>query len=222
MFYYTGQRSGQFDPNIYSTASSKHPLITQVSNICTQVGQKIWYLYASPTIQLIHMSPEKYFLLCSPLRHTLEPADVYTSVNWVNIGSSNDLAPDRCQAITWINDDLLSTGSLGTNFSAKFELKHKTFLSRKGIVVCQMSAILFRPPCVYVLHLVVCRHPPRQPPDMPSYALIGLQDNGDLSQGHPSRFCDLIAGKHHSWLPWASRGHVTFSLYYTVNTGTSY
>ena len=42
---------------------------------------------------------------------------VYASANWVNIGSGNGLSPDRHQAITWTNADLLSIGPLGTTFS---------------------------------------------------------------------------------------------------------
>ena len=50
---------------------------------------------------------------------------IYASVNWLSIGSSNGLAPERRQAITWTNAEpvtwtnagLLSIGPLGTNFS---------------------------------------------------------------------------------------------------------
>ena len=35
----------------------------------------------------------------------------------VSIGSGNGLSPDRHQAITWTNADLLIIGSLGTNCS---------------------------------------------------------------------------------------------------------
>ena len=38
-------------------------------------------------------------------------------MNWFIIGSSNGLSPDRRQAITWTNADLLIIGPLGTNFS---------------------------------------------------------------------------------------------------------
>ena len=36
---------------------------------------------------------------------------------WVTIGSGNGLSPIWCQAITWINVDLLLIGSTETNFS---------------------------------------------------------------------------------------------------------
>ena len=39
------------------------------------------------------------------------------SVNWVIIGSGNGLMLHRCQAVTWISDDFLPVGPLGTNFS---------------------------------------------------------------------------------------------------------
>ena len=38
-------------------------------------------------------------------------------MNWVSISSSNGLLPDRRQAITWTNADLLVIGPLGMNFS---------------------------------------------------------------------------------------------------------
>ena len=36
-------------------------------------------------------------------------AAYYASVNWVSIGSDNDLTPVRHQAITWTNAELMST-----------------------------------------------------------------------------------------------------------------
>ena len=44
---------------------------------------------------------------------------IYVSLNWVNIGSDDGLLPVGHKAITWINADLLSIGSLGTNFNDK-------------------------------------------------------------------------------------------------------
>ena len=43
---------------------------------------------------------------------------IYTSVNWVCIGSGNGLSPVRRQAIIWTNAGLLWIGLLGTNFNA--------------------------------------------------------------------------------------------------------
>ena len=48
-------------------------------------------------------------------------------MNWVNIGSSKGLAPVRRQAITWINDGLLSIGPLG-KVSVKSERKYNIFI----------------------------------------------------------------------------------------------
>ena len=42
---------------------------------------------------------------------------MYASMNWVNIGSSNDLSPILHQAITWIDADLLLIGPLETSSS---------------------------------------------------------------------------------------------------------
>ena len=41
---------------------------------------------------------------------------IYTSMNWVIIGSGNGLSPVR-EAITWTNAGILSIGVLGTNFN---------------------------------------------------------------------------------------------------------
>ena len=41
---------------------------------------------------------------------------IYASVNWVSIGSGNDLLPVRRQVITWTNADLLLIGLMRTNF----------------------------------------------------------------------------------------------------------
>ena len=42
---------------------------------------------------------------------------IYAPVNGVNIGVANGLSPIRCEAITWINADLLSSKSSETNSS---------------------------------------------------------------------------------------------------------
>ena len=42
---------------------------------------------------------------------------IYASVKWVHIGPDNGLAPNRHQAIIWINAGLLSNGTSGRNFS---------------------------------------------------------------------------------------------------------
>ena len=41
---------------------------------------------------------------------------MYASVNYAIIGSANIFSPDRCQAITWTNADMLLIGALGTYF----------------------------------------------------------------------------------------------------------
>ena len=55
---------------------------------------------------------------------------MYTSVNWVSIGSSNGLSSDGHQAITWTNNDSLSIGPLGTNLSG-IQIEIQNFLFKK-------------------------------------------------------------------------------------------
>ena len=47
-------------------------------------------------------------------------------MNWDSIGSGNGLSPFRRQAITWTNADMLSVGSLGTNFN-EIQIKKQNF-----------------------------------------------------------------------------------------------
>ena len=60
----------------------------------------------------------------------------YVPVKWVSIASGNGLLPVWHQSITWTNDDLLSIGSLGTNFS---EIEIKIFHSWKYIWKCHLQ-----------------------------------------------------------------------------------
>ena len=53
----------------------------------------------------------------------------------VNIGSGNGLSPNQCQAITWTNASLLSTGPSGTNISETLIQIQKLY-SRKCIWKC--------------------------------------------------------------------------------------
>ena len=54
---------------------------------------------------------------------------IYTSTNWVNIGSDNGLLPVRRQTVTWANGDLLSVEPLGTDFG-EIWIQNKTILWR--------------------------------------------------------------------------------------------
>ena len=58
------------------------------------------------------------------------PSAPYMSVNWFSIGLGNGLVPNRRQAITWTNADLLSIGPLGTNFSESW-IEILTFAFKK-------------------------------------------------------------------------------------------
>ena len=50
--------------------------------------------------------------------NSLNPGDfMHSSVGWIIISSGNGLAPDRCQAITWTDNDFQSIKSSATNFS---------------------------------------------------------------------------------------------------------
>ena len=67
-------------------------------------------------------------------------------MNWVIIGSGNGLSPDRRQAITWTNADLLSIGLLGTYFS-EIWIGILSFSFKKmqlKMLSAKMSAILSR------------------------------------------------------------------------------
>ena len=54
---------------------------------------------------------------------------IYATENWVSIGSGNGLSPVGHQAITWTNADVLSTGSLWTNFSeTRIKIQNFSFM----------------------------------------------------------------------------------------------
>ena len=73
------------------------------------------------------------------------PSAAYMSVNWVSIGSHNGLAPNRRQAITWTNVDLLSIGPSGTNFSENW-IEIQTFSFKK--MCLKVSSVKYRPFCL--------------------------------------------------------------------------
>ena len=79
-------------------------------------------------------------LVVSPGMH------IHVSVNCVIIGSSNGSSPVRCQAITWTDGDLLTSGSMGTNLSEiLFKSKYKNQWNTCENMVWKMGVILFRP-----------------------------------------------------------------------------
>ena len=69
---------------------------------------------------------------------------MYASLNWVNIGSDNGLAPNRRQAIIWTNAGILLIGPLGTNFSEILPEIH--IFSSKNMHL-KMSSGKWRPFC---------------------------------------------------------------------------
>ena len=64
----------------------------------------------------------------------------------VDIGSGNDLSPERHQAIIWTNADLLPIRPPAT-LLMKFKLEIESFIQENAfeMVVCKLAAILFRP-----------------------------------------------------------------------------
>ena len=69
---------------------------------------------------------------------------IYVSVNWVSIGSVNDMTPKRRQAVTWTNADLLSITSLGTHFSENWiEILISSFKKMR----LKISSAKWRPFC---------------------------------------------------------------------------
>ena len=66
--------------------------------------------------------------------------------NRVNIGSGNDLLPNRHQGIMWYNVVYCQLDPLEQSLS-KYESKLNVFLSFEN-VVCKMSAILHMSQCV--------------------------------------------------------------------------
>ena len=69
---------------------------------------------------------------------------IYASVNWVSIGSDISLSPVRHQAIAWTNADLLSIGTLRTNFSEiRIKIQNVSFMKMHS----KMSSAKWRPLC---------------------------------------------------------------------------
>ena len=54
------------------------------------------------------------------------------SMNWIIIGSVNGLLLIQCQAIAWINEDLLSIGPLRSNFSENWSEKTTNFFQENA------------------------------------------------------------------------------------------
>ena len=92
-----------------------------------------------------------WLLIHAPILKLIEAEwRIYASVNNASSGSGDDLSPDRCQAITWTNDYLLSIGPLGTKFSG-IVIENETFSLTKfhlKLSSAQVAAILSLPQCV--------------------------------------------------------------------------
>ena len=71
----------------------------------------------------------------------LRLGDIYVSLNWVIIGSGNDLSPVRRQAFTCTNDDLFSIEPVEINLS-EIWIKYNNFHSKKiSIRKCRLQNV---------------------------------------------------------------------------------
>ena len=113
--------------------------------------------------QILHMSLQQ--LSCNHSNVTLfKSFNQVTLTHWSRvthicvskltiIGSDNGLSPGRHQAITWTKAVSLLIWPLGTNFSEILIEIQNIFVQENAFenVVCEMSAILSQPQCVYTL-----------------------------------------------------------------------
>ena len=68
---------------------------------------------------------------------------IYASLNWVIIGSGNDLLPLLRQATTWANDDLLSIRPRGTKISDFLNRNQDIFVDETAFEnICQSGGHL--------------------------------------------------------------------------------
>ena len=86
---------------------------------------------------------------------TLTHRDLATLIymEWLIIGPGNGLVPNRRQAITWTNADLLAIVSLGTNFRERWIEMQKKKSKKNAIenIVCPERPYLLRPKYVIVI-----------------------------------------------------------------------
>ena len=93
-----------------------------------------------------HTHKKNVFVVISVTLNALKPGDKYICISELGItGSGNGLSPMRHQAIAWISDDLLSTGTLRTNFS-EILLKIWRFSCTK--IHLKMSSVKWRLFCL--------------------------------------------------------------------------
>ena len=94
----------------------------------TVLTTKLCFFIVSLIMLILHNinEPEKSIKMTVEISRNLALLPILINWGWVMhicvskltiIGSDNGLAPDRRQAIIWINAGLLLIGSLGTNFS---------------------------------------------------------------------------------------------------------
>ena len=87
---------------------------------------------SSPTHPFIAPINAGWKLIPGSLLYLISPyCRIYASMNRDSIGSGNGLVPNRGQAITWTNADLLSIGPLGTNFSEIQQIEILSFSFKK-------------------------------------------------------------------------------------------
>ena len=101
--------------------------------------QLLMYFYASTCF-----SGRTTTLNVLQIVHSLRPCDVYTSANWVIIGSGNGLSADRHQVIT----EPLFTSCQWDSFEQileKLESRCTSFIEKKSIKKCRLQNVPFYP-----------------------------------------------------------------------------
>ena len=101
-------------------------------------------IYTKCTLTFMYVS--SWHFLCIVVILIEATWHIYASVNWVIIGSGNDLLPVQCQAITWTN-----VGPMGTNFcEVRNKILYNNFHRREWIWKCclQNGSHFAQPPCV--------------------------------------------------------------------------
>ena len=146
-----GQNITHFDPNwafpdyrpVAAFKSLRFALFYNILCNHVQGSVSLWcfleMIYTECTLTFMYVS--SWHFLCIVVILIEATWHIYASVNWVIIGSGNDLLPVQCQAITWTN-----VGPMLDQISVKFEIKYCTTIFTEEnefeSVVCKMGAIL--------------------------------------------------------------------------------
>ena len=115
------------------------------------------------------------------LTHWGRVTHIYSSLNWVIIGSDNGMSPVRRQAIIWTNAGILLIGPLGTNFSETL-IGIQTFSFKKSHL--KASSVKWRLFCIGLNELTL---------------------NGSWSYISPARVLGISAQWIAQWLIYSTR-----------------